>query len=136
MANNAKANVSEHSRESGRTPVHVLAQRLMDEKDALIKEKVQIESELSLLSADKCDDMARKAYRDGNCNASMAMQIKSDYTRKRHDLLKRKKGIEERVLHIKATLQEKNLIEKKMPTVMVLERIEDLLIRILVKLDA
>jgi hypothetical protein len=136
MKDNVVAQVSQHSREAGRTPVHVLAERLEKERKDLIAEKLKIEQELGLLSADKNEAMSRRGYGGYGSVAQNCARVSAEFGHKRAELVAKKQAIEERMLRIKATMAEKQMHGKNYPDVVILERIEGLLIRLCRKLDA
>jgi hypothetical protein len=137
MENNVIANVSQHSRDSGRTPVHILAARLEKERLDLSEEKRRIDQELTLLNADKNLALAKRGYGAGRNTSENCTRVSAEFGHRRAELVKRKQDIEERLCRIKATVAEKQLHKKNAyPDVVILERIEGLLIRLCEKLGA
>ncbi len=136
MESKAVAQVSQHSRESGRVPVHILAERLEKERNDLIAEKLKIEQELGLLTADKNEAMSRRGYGGKGSVVQNCTRVAAEFGHRRVELVRQKQAIEERMLRIKATMAEKHMHKKNETGAMVLERIEDLLVRLCRKLGA
>jgi hypothetical protein len=137
MSDKVFAEVGQHSRNSGRTPVHVIADRLRTEREKLLAEKTRIEAKFSELDLQKRDALT-KVYRNrigiskvDACEKTNT--IEADYQRARGPLLKEKAAIEERLHDIK---NQAASIKTERDDVVVLKRIENLLIRIVNKLQA
>ena len=133
--NKVFAEVGQYSRESGRASVHVLHERLEDERTKLIVEMQRIESELSDIASRKTDQLAdvyrRKMRRDDTIAATN--QIQSEFNGRRAKLIRDKSAIEERLHDIKRKL---SMTADVSENVKVLLRIEGLLERILDKVSS
>ena len=131
MSDNVIAEVSQHSRESGRVPVHVLVDRLYDERKKLIIEKQKIEAALSDVESIKRDSLT-KLYRRGIHKTDACAQtneIEVKYRKDRAQLIRDKSAIEERLNDIKNRLTVTKLNEPR-EDIAVLKRIEILLVEI------
>ena len=135
MSGNVIADVSQHSRESGRVPVQVQVERLSKERDHLTTEKMAIEAKLSLIESEKRDSLTmiyrRNLARHEACAATN--EIESKYHKDRAKLVREKRTIEERLNDIKNQIKDIRVPSVR-DDVVVLLRIEALLAEILKKL--
>lgn len=128
MGDNVIAEVSQYSREAGRVPVHVLADRLQAERKKLVAEKQRIEAALSDVESQKRDALT-KVYRRGLGKSDACAQtneIEARFHKDRAQLIRDKAAVEERLNDIKNRMSASVVRED----VVVLKRIEALLVEI------
>jgi len=127
--------VSQYSREAGRVPVHVLHERLQDERKKLIGKKQRIEAELSEIASRKADRLSQVYRRRMHKSDTIAAtnEIQSDFNEERSKLIREKAGIDQRLHDIKRRLSASADVRED---VKVLLRIEALLERILDKVSS
>ena len=129
------AEVSQYSREAARVPVHVLHERLENERKKLIGEKQRIEAELSEIASRKADKLAAVYRRRMHKSDAIAAtnEIQSDFNDERSKLIRDKAAIDERLHDIKRRFSATADVRED---VKVLLRIESLLERILDKVSS
>ena len=128
------AEVSQHSRESGRIHVHELHERLVNERTKLLGEKSQIEAKLSEIESKRLDKISEVYRRKLQKSQSIAatVEIQSEFNESRAKLIRDKSAIEERLHDIKRRMSSTNNVRED---VKVLLRIESLLEQILDRLN-
>ena len=136
----ALAGVGQHSRESGRTPVHILVDRLEHERQNLAQQKRRLEGELSEVEASKRDALT-KVYRLGmhkDLACAATNEIEAKFHRDRSKLIIEKSAIEERMNDIKNRVKNYNVQKphENAKVVEVLLRIESLLLRMEARKEA
>ena len=122
--------VSEATRKDARETAEIKWEQLDKERDRLTKEKMEIETELSLLDANKNNEIA-KAYRSRN-PAEKTSQVSSRFKKVRINLIRRKSEVESRLAEVKGQMGEKSKSRRGFQDVDALLRIESLL-RIIVE---
>ncbi len=129
------AQVGQYSREAGRVPVHVLHERLEDERAKLVGELKSVEASLSDLASAKADKLAniyrRRMHRSDAIAATN--EIQAAFNESRSQFIRDKAAIEERMHDIKRQLSSTADVRED---VKVLLRIESLLERVVSKLSS
>jgi hypothetical protein len=136
-----QAEVSQHSREVGRMPVEMRYEQAVKQRESLVREKAQIEAELTALEARKRDETADLLKRHGNKSANVVgtMEIEARHRKAKAELIQRKLAVEVLLGDVKRHLKDKprqpgtGQVSDK---VVMLMRIEDLLKRVVELLEA
>lgn len=139
--NQVKAEVSQHSRDSGRKPVGHEIERDEARRIELVRQLKEIEGKLMLIEADKRDATLMSLRRNGTNrarNIEDTMEIEATNRRSRAALIREKAAIDEELADLKRRRRvTSNTVQHTVrDDVVILMRIEDLLTRIANKLGA
>jgi hypothetical protein len=90
------ADVSQHTREAGRMPAHQRMEKDSDRRAQLCEDKRRIEAELSLLEAERRDELAMCLRRNGNKTANVigTLEIDAKFGKRRSALITAKQAVD------------------------------------------